>query len=213
MKTAAALWGNWGGWSRRAEEETQRWLTQKYQRRGWACSHPALPSRLTVGVWWRKVGGVVVWSTGADNWHGTPAFRQRRSWETSQVDFEPRRQNLETNTEGKPPNHVLYRFSLSQIPLQMFEHTALLFWKFTGFVWAWMCWYTTSVSVRHSWHWRNDWRGIQHFVNVLFFSLMDRIYYAPRGGEGMWWGCPFCQRTPALLKTIFHEKLWHFSEW
>lgn len=30
-----------GNWSQHAEEENQRWLTQKYQRCGWTCSRPA----------------------------------------------------------------------------------------------------------------------------------------------------------------------------
>lgn len=55
--------------------------------------------------------------------------RLSRSWETSQLDFEPRRQNFETNTGGKLPNHVFHLSSLSQIPLQMFEHTAPLFFE------------------------------------------------------------------------------------
>lgn len=55
------------------------------------------------------------------------ASRPSRSWETSQLDFEPWRQNFAANTGGKLPNHVFHLSSLSQIPLQMFEQTAPLF--------------------------------------------------------------------------------------
>lgn len=119
---AAAFWDRSGDWSQRAEEETQWWLTQRHQRCGRACSRPR--SALQTYLW--SMGGADPQGPGSQLTWNT---RLSRSWETSQLDFEPRRQNFETNTGGKLPNHVFHLSSLSQIPLQMFEHTAPLFLK------------------------------------------------------------------------------------
>lgn len=74
-------------------------------------------------------GGIQILRGQAHSLHGAPACRPSRSWETSQLDFEPWRQNFEANTGGKLPNHVFHLSSLSQIPLQMFEQTAPFFKK------------------------------------------------------------------------------------
>lgn len=63
-----------------------------------------------------------------------------RSWETSQLDFEPRRQNFETNTGGKLPNHVFHLSSPAQIPAPVFELSSpsfiLQFLAWCGYVYA-----------------------------------------------------------------------------
>ena len=69
-------------------------------------------------------------------WNTRLRGRASRSWETSQLDFEPWRQNFEANTGGKLPNHVLHLSPLSQIPLRMFEQTAPLSWRLQRRVYA-----------------------------------------------------------------------------
>lgn len=131
-----------------AEEETQWWLTQRHQRCGRACSRPRSALQTDLRSIRAGGGGVAQILRGqAHSLHGAPACRPSRSWETSQLDFEPWRQNFEANTGGKLPNHVFHLSSLSQIPLQMFEQTAPLFLKLLV---SCVCGCVSTVSIYES---------------------------------------------------------------
>lgn len=137
-----AFWDCSGDWSDHAEEETQWWLTQ---RCSWACSCPR--SALQTYLWSVEEGDTDPQGPGSQlSWN----TRLSRSWETSQFDFEPWRQNFETNTGGKLPNHVFHLSSPSQIPLQMFEHTAPLSFFFLTL--SIMCGWVITRSIWESLH-------------------------------------------------------------